>query len=257
MSTEYFFGIQIVCRVNAVHCCGMRTETVRRGSRTLAQRVYAQLKRDIIRGVFKPGEAISERVLTTRYKGSRTPVREAAVRLQQENLLRIVPNRGYFVEHISLHELNEIYEFRAAVEGACAELAALKGVTEQELRRLRILGQTEYGFDSREGYIRFIEADTEFHNGIADLTRNRYLMTAVAEMRSQMERIMYAAIDVGYYGEAPIREHADVLNAIAAGDGQLARRLMYNHILGSKDKVLLLAGEWRSLGPHRSKSELA
>ena len=91
---------------------------------TLAEQVYQHLRRDIIHGVFQSGEAINEKVLAKRYHGSRTPVREAVMRLQQENLLRLVPNKGYFAGHITIHELNEIYEYRAELEGFCAELAA-------------------------------------------------------------------------------------------------------------------------------------
>ena len=72
------------------------------GASTLSEKVYRAFKRDIIHSVYQPGEALSEKALADRYKGSRTPVREAAVRLQNERLLRIVPNRGYFVAQITL-----------------------------------------------------------------------------------------------------------------------------------------------------------
>src|ERR1043165_4886404 len=78
------------------------TTSAAKGSGSLGDRVYQALKRDIITGVFQSGEALTEKNLAKRYRGSRTPVREAAVRLQQENLLRIVPNRGYFVRHITI-----------------------------------------------------------------------------------------------------------------------------------------------------------
>ncbi|MGH9725711.1 MAG: GntR family transcriptional regulator, partial [Candidatus Acidiferrales bacterium] len=74
---------------------------------TLSERVYRGLKRDIIHGVYQPGESLSEKELAHRYKASRTPVREAAVRLQNERLLRIVTNRGYFVSQITLQVLND------------------------------------------------------------------------------------------------------------------------------------------------------
>jgi DNA-binding GntR family transcriptional regulator len=180
-------------------------------------------------------------VLTRRYKGSRTPVREAAVRLQQENLLRIVPNRGYFVSHLSVKETIDMYEYRAAVEGACAELAAQKGVDQHTLEQLQRLAGTEYQMYDRESYLRLIVADTAFHVGIAQLTGNALLVRSVANMRCQMERIMYAAIDIGYPGEVTAREHKALLEAIRSQDPQLARRLMIDHILGSKDKVLRLA----------------
>ena len=73
---------------------------------SLAEHVYESFKRDIISGVYKPGEALSENILGKRYATSRTPVREAAVRLERENLVRIVPKKGYFVKLISVSELN-------------------------------------------------------------------------------------------------------------------------------------------------------
>ena len=208
---------------------------------TLSEKVYKAFKRDIIHGVYQPGEPLTEKVLAKRYKGSRTPVRESALRLQQERLLRIVPNRGYFVSQITLQELNEIYEYRIAVECAAAELAAMKGGDAELLARLIELAENSYRTDSRERYVQFIEADTSFHLGIARLSRNQMLVRAVNEARSQMERIMYAAIDIQYYGEVPAREHQEIVKAIQEHNPELARKRMYDHISQSKDKVLRLA----------------
>jgi len=208
---------------------------------TLAERIYQRLKADIIHNFFQAGEAINEKVLAARYKGSRTPVREAIMRLQQENLLRLVPQKGYFVSHLTIHELNEMYEYRGELEAFCAELAARRWGDEAELERLSELAQTKYETRNRSSYEKFIERDTEFHIGIAKLTRNRLLLRAVADVRSHMERIMYAAIDIGYYGEVPAREHTQIVEAIRRRDPALARRHMYDHIVGSKHKVLRLA----------------
>jgi len=205
---------------------------------TLSEKVYRAFKRDIIHGVYQPGEALSEKDLAERYKGSRTPVREAAVRLQDERLLRIIPNRGYFVSQITLQVLNDIYEFRCAVECAAAQLAALKGTDPELLRRLSELAQTSCRPDDRESCARFIEADTAFHVTVARLSRNQMLVQAVSEARSQMERIMFAAIDINYFGEAPSREHREILKAIQDHDSESARQRMYEHIMQSKDKVL-------------------
>ena len=208
---------------------------------TLAERIYRQLKHDIIHGTFQPGEAINEKVLARRYRGSRTPVREAIMRLQQERLLQLVPQKGYFVSHLTIHELNEMYEYRAELEGYCAELAARRSDDELALKRLANLAEIHYKTSDRKSYEEFIEADTEFHIGIAKLTRNRLLVHAVTDLRCQMERIMFAAIDIGYYGEVPAREHQQIVEAIHRRDGQAARKLMYDHIVGSKGKVLRLA----------------
>ncbi len=214
---------------------------------TLSEKVYRAFKRDIIHGVYQAGEALSEKDLAERYKGSRTPVREAAVRLQNERLLRIVPNRGYFVSQITLQVLNDIYEFRCAVECAAAELAAVKGTDPELLRKLAELSQVTCSPDDRESCSQFIEADTAFHMTVARLSRNQMVVQAVSEARSQMERIMFAAIDINYFGEAPGREHREILKAIQDRDPESARQQMYEHIMQSKDKVLGLT----SFSPQR------
>jgi DNA-binding FadR family transcriptional regulator len=95
--------------------------------------------------------------------------------------------------------------------------------------------------DDHASYVRFIEADTEFHVGIAQLSRNPLLTRAVADMRCQMERIIYASVEIGYYGEMPMDEHFSILKAIQNREPQVARELMFQHVYVSKDKVLRIA----------------
>jgi DNA-binding GntR family transcriptional regulator len=212
----------------------------------LSEKVYKALKRDIIRGIYPAGEPLSEKDLAKKYKSSRTPVREAAVRLQEDRLLRIVANRGYFVSEITLQELNDVYEYRTAVECAAAELAARKAPDSELLQQLTQLAENTYLTDSLESYIEFIEADTLLHVGIARLSRNEMLVRAVSEARCQMERIMYAAIDIHYYGEVPTREHIAIMRAIREHNSEDARKLMHDHIIQSKGKVLRLTSTSRT-----------
>ncbi len=108
---------------------------------SLTERVYAALKKDIITGELMPGQAFTENDLAHRYTASRTPVREAAVRLQAEELVRIVANRGYFVTQLTIppQALSEL-ERTACFRADDGKFAA------------------------------FIAADTAFHLGIARLT---------------------------------------------------------------------------------------
>jgi GntR family transcriptional regulator, rspAB operon transcriptional repressor len=208
---------------------------------TLSEKVYRALKRDIIRCIYHPGEALSEKLLTIKYKGSRTPVREAVVRLQQERLLRIVPDRGYFVNQLTLQEVNDIYEFRSAVECLTADRAARNGLDPESLKQLNEFAQVTYTDGDPESYGRFIDADSFFHVNIARLSRNQMLFRAVVDARTQMERIMYAAMNVHYYGDSAWREHQQILRAIQERDPDQARRLMYEHIVQSKAEILGMA----------------
>ncbi len=156
--------------------------------------------------------------------------------------MQIVANRGYFITQITIQNVNEIYDFRAAVEGGAADLAAQCNWDPGAIERLQELAQTEYGRDDRESHVRFIEIDTEFHVGIAQLTRNPLLVRAVADMRCQMERIMFASLDIGYHGElADAANIAASLRRFQKRDAQLARKRMCDHIYISKDKVLRVA----------------
>ena len=155
--------------------------------------------------------------------------------------MQIVANRGYFITQITIQNVNEIYDFRAAVEGGSADLAAQCSWDSGAIERLEELAEAEHARENRESHIRFIEADTEFHVGIAQLTRNPLLVRAVADMRCQMERIMFASLDIGYHGELPTSEHRGIVEAIKKRDAQLARKRMCDHIYISKDKVLRVA----------------
>lgn len=190
--------------------------------------------------MFPSGEPLSEKVLAARYGGSRTPLREAAVRLEQENLLRIIPNKGYFIVNMSAQEVSEMYEYRAAVEGVCAEIAAKKATEPSQIHALEVLAKAQYR--DRASYLKFVESDTAFHLGIARLTGNNMLVKAVADVRVHMERLMYAASSLAPYSEVTSKEHLAIVEAIRAHDSARARQLVHRHILDAKDKILELAG---------------
>ena len=168
-------------------------------------------------------------------------MREAVVRLEQERLLRIVPDRGYFVNHLTLQEVNDIYEFRCAVECLTADRAARNGVDAESLKQLGEFARASYTDGDPVSYGRFIDADTSFHVSIARLSRNQMLFRAVVDARTQMERIMYAAMNVHYYGDSAWREHQQILEAIQERNAERARRLMYEHIVQSKAEILGMA----------------
>lgn len=211
----------------------------------LGGRIYAAFKRDIITGVLRSGEPLSEKVLASRYGASRTPLREAAVRLEQENLLRIIPNKGCFIAALTVHEVIRLYEYRAAIEGVCAEIAAGKVIDAMQWDELERLANVQY--DDRASYFRFVEADSAFHVGIARLTDNHLLVKAVADVRVHMERLMYAASSLAPYSKITSKEHLAIIEAVRNKNPKLARQLVHRHILGAKEKVLELAGERSSL----------
>lgn len=205
----------------------------------LTERVYKALRRDIITAYFKPGEGLTEQMLAKRYSTSRTPVRQAAARAMQENLLRFLPNKGYFVDQISIDQLSELFQFRAIIESSCAELAARREHDRQTLDRLQRVAAVRHERGNHKSYVRFIEADREFHVGVARLTRNGFMVRAVEEMRDWVDRLLYLSLYVGDYG-IYINGHEEIFRAIRAHKPDLARKRMLDHVLLAKAKVLEL-----------------
>lgn len=218
---------------------GARTAS-RTAAGSLREQVYNLLRKDIITGVYKPGEALREEVLAERYETSRTPVREAAARLERDQLLRFIRNKGYFVRHITVTELNELYEYRTIIECAAAELAARKEPDEELIADLEGLAKVRYRPEDRPSYIRFIEADTAFHIGIARLARNDLLVRAATDLRCSIERLLYAGLEMGNYATGLSQEHREIYEAIRDRDEKRAREVMMRHVLGSKSKVFSL-----------------
>ena len=177
---------------------------------SLTERVYAALKKDIITGELMPGQAFTENDLAHRYTASRTPVREAAVRLQAEELVRIVANRGYFVTQLTIppQALSEL-ERTACFRADDGKFAA------------------------------FIAADTAFHLGIARLTHTPCWQERYRKCAHKLSALCSRpadSIDVRFYGELPARQHMAILRAILRKDPELARRLMREHIIGGQRK---------------------
>jgi len=205
----------------------------------LTERVYKALRRDIITAYFKPGEGLTEQMLAKRYSTSRTPVRQAAARAMQENLLRFLPNKGYFVNQISIDQLSELFQFRAIIESACAELAAKREHAPEILDRLQRAAAIRYERGNRKSYLRFIEADREFHVGLAQLTRNAFMVKAIEEMRDSVDRLLHLSLYIGDHG-IYLDGHEEIFRAIRTRNPELARKHMLEHVQEAKAMVLEL-----------------
>ncbi len=98
-----------------------------RRSGTLVEHAYRLMKHAILRGELPEGSFLREAEILARYEIGRTPFREACNRLHNEQLLEVVPRRGYFVPELSFRAVRDLLETRIVLEGIAAELAALRG----------------------------------------------------------------------------------------------------------------------------------
>jgi DNA-binding GntR family transcriptional regulator len=204
---------------------------------TLTSKVYAEIKRDLVRCLMRPGEALHEADLAARFKVSKTPVREALNQLAREGYLDVEPRRGYVVSPISLKDVQDVFQLRLMVEPAAAGLAAERG-DEEILPTLQRLSRIEYRHGDPESYAAFLSANREFHTAVARATGNHRLASFVERLLEEMERFFHLGLDIRDSSEEMVHEHQELVDAIVGGDGKAAEDFMHKALITSRKRVI-------------------
>ncbi|WP_428929341.1 GntR family transcriptional regulator [Marinibacterium sp. SX1] len=194
---------------------------------TLSDTVHDLLRRAIIEQALKPGMRLPEDTVGDQFGVSRTIVRHALVRLENEGLVITRRNRGAFVAEPSLDEAKQIFEVRHCLEA--------------EVIRLLVERMPETGFDQLEAHVRSEESVRgkdgpvsirlagEFHILLARLTGNDVLAGYVSEvvLRCSLIMAMYAK---SHSSDCAVDEHSQIIAALRARDADTARHLMSHHL---------------------------
>ena len=206
--------------------------------------VYADLKRAIITMEMTPGTPIIERDLTERYGISRTPLREAVLRLTEDRLVDVVPKSGTFVARIPLSYLREGIVARRALEEVTVR-AATRRASQSQIMGLRAIIQHQKEVAEAGDEEAFHRADEDFHAGICAAGGFPGIWDMILQMRVHIER--YRRLTLPQAGRMlnVVGEHSDVLDAIAAGKADEAVEHMQNHL----DKLTLDIAVFRDLWP--------
>ena len=215
------------------------TGSVPENTRTLADRVFARLQDDIVRGEILPGSKVSETELASRYGVSRGPLREAIRRLESRKLLERVVHVGTRVASLSVNDLIEIYHVREALEGMAARLAA-EHMTPEEVRGLYdVLAQHEQQQDLREDVAYFQrEGDLDFHYRIIQGSHNATLsQLLIGELYHLVRMYRYQFSTVANRPQKALNEHRRIVEAIEARDGEMAELLMRRHISSARKNI--------------------
>jgi len=208
----------------------MATGTRRSGrprAATAASRIYSDLRIELVSLQRRPGEVISEAQIALSYGVSRTPVREAILKLSDEGLLEIYPQSGIFVSRIPVAALPEAIIIRKALEETTARLAAERATSSQILALQSILErQREAAGDSDT----FHQADEMFHATVADVAGYPGIWKYIQQVKVHVDR--YRRLTLPQRGRIAkvIIEHEAVLTAIEAHDAEGARRAMEIHL---------------------------
>lgn len=198
----------------------------------LLDRVVDAVREAIITGALAPGTRLSVPELARQLNVSRTPAREALQKLQHEGLVTVTPRRGAEVLGGQPSDLTELFEYREALEGMAARLAATR-MTDDEKSLLRKCFEAHADAVEKANVVEHIERDREFHDIFITGARNKRIADEVGRIRSQLAVITRTMSAVpGALSQSVVDVHRSILEAIAAGDARAAEQAARTHVRG-------------------------
>ncbi len=207
----------------------------------LRELVAAALKEAIVSGVLAPGERLMEVQLAEELGVSRTPVREAIRRLEQEDLVVMIPRKGAYVSSLSLKDVADVFEIRGALEALAAGLAAER-ITEEELEELeRILVMKAESIKNKD-FARLIAIDIQFHDHLYKASRNDKLVQIISNLQEQIYRFRSTSLASPGRMKESLEEHRKIVEAVSERNIFQAQMLAQEHIENAENRLFEAMG---------------
>jgi len=198
------------------------------GPASLTSQAYAAIRQAIIDVQVRPGEPIAENTLARWLGMSRTPVREAILRLRQEGWVYSIHRKGLFVSPVSLSDFRQVYETLEGLEAVIARLV-IERATDADLDRVDALLRQQETATEADDRAAWTAASRGFHTLLADLAGNRYIAETRARLMDQMGRASRLTLRLRPRPTEPTSEHGALYKAIRRRDVPAAMLLAHEH----------------------------
>jgi DNA-binding GntR family transcriptional regulator len=204
------------------------------GGRLLRETVYEELRADLISCRLPPGAEIHEAELAARFVVSKSPVRDALMRLEREGLVITLPRQGYRVAPVSLADVQDMFQLRSALERACMQRISTYATDEQ----LALLDAFK-SFDPEQWEGGFVVYNRAFHRRLAHLGANARMRDQLIDLIDQMERAVQISLSNIRKGdpEPLVHEHSEIIDALQTRNIKRAQRLAEQHIAAAGKRV--------------------
>lgn len=212
------------------------------------QRAYRELRRRILDNEMPPNAQYLEQELADALGMSRTPVREALIRLADERLVEIRPRHGARILPVSVDDMREIYEMMTELEGLAVRKLAERGLSRRELRQLEQVVADMDAALARDDLTAWARHDEAFHALLVDLTGNSRLSQVVATFRDQAHRARMQTLRLRPKPVDSNRDHAAVVEAIRQRDAEAAAATHRQHRQKAGSMLLMLLARCGSEG---------
>ena len=208
---------------------------------SLADFVFETLENDILSGVYKRGDTLTELKLCERLGVSRTPIREALNRLKEQQLVSATSSHSVVVRGVSEQDLVDIYEIRLRIEGYATRLCAER-ITDEQLQQLREIVALQEFYTERGGASHIRDMDSRFHELVYQYCGSDMLQSMLSDLHHKVLRYRKLSVEHPERARVAVREHADILRALECHDGEAAERLTILHINNAKKCIVSATG---------------
>jgi DNA-binding GntR family transcriptional regulator len=206
--------------------------------RLIRDGIYDRIRDEILSCALAPGAQFHEQDLAQRYEVSKSPIRDALLRLQEQNLVEVLPRRGYRVRPVSVADALEMYEMRLLYERACAA-RTIDHASDADIARLDVYRNSPAGNDMPA----WIAYNRHFHIAMAGLCGNLRLARAAIDIIEHFDRLTYVSVtspDAGTEAglQRFVAEHVAIIDALKARDKRQVAALIKEHTESSRKRTI-------------------
>lgn len=212
----------------------------------IGAQVYAVLKRMILSLALEPNEALSEKELALRLGVSRTPVREALIRLADEDLVEVLPQRGTFVSPILTADVLEAQFLRESLEAAVVRRAA-ENPSEKLLSEMATLLEKQHESATAGRSVDYLQLDEAFHRAISDGIAMPRAWRLIHSVKGQMDRVRFLSLPNKAHMLLLTTQHSAIFDAVEARDPDRAEAGMRHHLREVLKSIQTLTDEMPSI----------
>ena len=204
--------------------------------KSLADQVYTQIESDILSGTYERGEQLTEMKLSELLGVSRTPVREAMIRLEQEHLIEIKGKTACIVG-LTRQDLEDIFEIRIRLEGLATARAALNA-DQTDLKELENAVDVGEFYISRANHEGIREMDSRFHQLIYQTCGSLPIRYTLEPLHRRVTRYRQVSVTDEQRAVLSLKEHRAIFEAVSAHDAEKAEQLAIAHVVHARDHIL-------------------
>lgn len=204
----------------------------------LRDQTYDIIKNMIILREIKPGKKINEEHIAKEIQVSRTPIREALCRLENEGIVTIIPRRGAFVSDLTENNVREILLIREVLEGLVVRLA-VENMDAKTLQKLRKAIEKVSSIPQKDrDLINYTRSEVDFHSILLSASNNQMLKNMMEMVNAHLQIIRLRTVVIPERAQKTVTEHQQILKAIEKGDADSAEDLMRKHVRSVREVAL-------------------